>query len=391
MTVEHQRVWQSEKTTELIQSDIRNMTIACDLVGGINLSQGICDLPLPSILAEGSLEAMVRGHNHYTRYDGIDELRQAIAAKVERFNGIKADPQREIVVCAGTTGAFYCACYGLLNPGDEVILFEPFYGYHSYTLTALDLVPVYAQLVEPDWCFSLSQLEQLITSRTRAMMINTPANPCGKVFTQQELEQLADFCVAHDLLVFTDEIYEYITFDGRQHISPGSLPQLAERTVTIGGYSKTYSITGWRIGYAIAPPAMANAIGMANDLLYICAPAPLQYGVAAAIERLPEIFYQEICQGYEEKRDLLCHTLEEVGMNPRWPQGAYYVLADASRLPGQSSKEKAIWLLEQAGIGTVPGEAFYHDGTGKNLLRFCFARDKELLQQACQRLRQLSL
>lgn len=371
----------------LMQSEIRNMSIECDRVHGINLSQGICDMPLPEILQTAAGDAVAKGQNHYTRYDGIEELRKAIATKLWRFNGITADPDTEICVSCGATGALYCACYALFDPGDEILLFTPFYGYHVYTLASLELIPVYARLQPPAWSFDLTELESLVTEHTKAILINTPANPCGKVFTKEELEDLAAFADRHDLIILTDEIYEYITYDGRSHVSPASLDSARERTVTISGYSKTFSITGWRIGYSVAGPRWTQQIGTVNDMLYVCAPAPLQYAVARAVEGLGDDHYEKMRIGYQEKRDLLCQTLRDVGLMPYVPQGSYYVLADVSVLPGKSSKEKAMWLLEKTGLGAVPGEAFFNEPQGgRNMLRFCFAKDLSVLEEACERL-----
>lgn len=368
---------------ELMQSEIRNMSIECDKVNGINLSQGVCDLPLAPVLQQGVDDAMAMGFNHYTRYDGIDFLREQIARKAKNFNGFLADPSLQICVSAGATGALYCACYATLQPGDEVLLFEPYYGYHEHTLLSLDLVPVYAKLTPPNWDFDIDELERLVTKRTKAIMICTPANPCGKVYTSEELETLGEFAIRHDLLVFTDEIYEYITYDGRKHISPASIPALRDRTVTISGFSKTFSITGWRIGYSIASPKITERIGAANDLIYVCAPAPLQYAVAHALKELPETYYSSMCADYQEKRDLLCDTLQEIGLTPYVPQGAYYVLCDISCIPGETSKQRAMWLLENVGVGVVPGESFYKNGSGESIARFCFAKDKSVIEDAC--------
>lgn len=377
----------SQKLSIFMQSEIRNMSIECDKVNGINLSQGVCDLPLADVLKEGVQEALEEGYNHYTRYDGIPELREQIAGKLNRFNSIQADPATQICVSCGATGALYCACYALFNPGDEVLLFEPFYGYHEYTLVSLNLIPVYVKLHRPDWSFSIDELEKFISKRTKAILINTPANPCGKVFTQNELELLSAFAVRHDLTILTDEIYEYITFDGRKHISPACIEKSSDRTVTISGYSKTFSITGWRIGYAVAAAPITDWIGAVNDMLYVCAPAPLQYAVAKAINHLDDAYYEEMRQGYQQKRDLLCKTLSDVGIQPYVPQGAYYILADVSALPGATGKERAMWLLDKTGIGVVPGESFFKDRTdGKNLVRFCFAKDMRVIEEACERL-----
>jgi aminotransferase len=378
----------SERIRNLEQSQIRNMSIECDKVGGINLSQGICSLPLPPELAEEAKKAIDSGKNHYTRYDGIGELREALSGKLASYNGIQANPKTDIVVTSGSTGAFYCACMALLNPGDEVILFEPYYGYHEYTLTALDMVPVYIKLTPPEWSFQPEEIERAVTSRTRAILINTPANPSGKVFSGRELEQLAKICIRYDLLVFTDEIYEYIVYDGFSHISPGALKNIRDRVVTISGYSKTFSITGWRVGYCACRGELAGPIGCANDLVYVCAPSPLQVGVSRAITRLPDSYYESLRGQYQRKRDLLCSALHEASLTPYVPRGAYYVLADISAIPGDTSREKAMYLLEKTGVAVVPGSAFYRSG-GEDLARLCFAKDDQELEQACERLQKL--
>ena len=221
-------------------------------------------------------------------------------------------------------------------------------------------------------------------------MINTPGNPSGKVFSRSELESIAEFAIRHDLFVFTDEIYEHFLYDGRTHISPGALEGIKERTITISGFSKTLSITGWRIGYAAAAEKWARRIGHMNDLIYVCAPSPLQYGVAKGFTQLTDLFYQKLSLEYTAKRDRLCAVLQQAGLQPYVPQGAYYILADVSSIPGNNSKERAMFLLEQTGVATVPGEAFFHNGEGRNLVRFCFAKSDDELEQACQRLEQLN-
>ncbi|WP_207646325.1 pyridoxal phosphate-dependent aminotransferase [Cellulosilyticum sp. I15G10I2] len=381
----------SNRVQNLTRSEIRIMAIECEKSGGINLSQGICDMPLPPILADAAKDAIQKGENHYTRFDGITELRDAVAYKLLNYNGIQTQPDTDIVITSGSTGAFYCACLALLNPGDEMILFEPYYGYHEYTMLALDIVPVYAKLTPPDWHFDPEAVESLITKRTRGIVINTPSNPSGKIFSQEEINQLAEICIRHDLLIFTDEIYEYIVYDGMQHISPGSLSSIKDRVITISGYSKTFSITGWRIGYSACHESLANPIGCASDLVYVCAPAPLQAGVSKAIITLPDSFYTSLSKQYEHKRNLICSALKEASIMPYIPQGAYYVLADVSAIPGTSSKEKAMYLLEKTGVAVVPGSAFYHDEGGNNLIRLCFAKEDKVLEEACERLQRLKL
>lgn len=371
-----------------MQSEIRTMSIECEKVKGVNLAQGVCDTEVPESVRRGAKQAMDGGINSYTRAEGLAPIRQAIAGKMRRFNGIECNPDTEVMVSAGATGAFYAACLALLNPGDEVILFEPYYGYHLNTLVSVDAVPSFVTLRAPDWHFSVEDLEHAITPRTKGLVINTPANPSGKIFTLKELEEIAAVAQKHDLFVFTDEIYEYFVYEGR-HISPATLPGMWERTITISGYSKTFSITGWRIGYSVAAPKWTQAMAYFNDLIYVCAPAPLQIGAAQGILELPESFYSHISQEYVGKRDLLCTTLKNVGLTPSVPKGAYYVLADASMLPGANSKEKSMTLLRETGVASVAGSAFYHGQDGENLLRFCFAKTDEELAEACRRLHTL--
>jgi aminotransferase len=362
------------------------MTIECEKVHGINLAQGVCDIGVPESVARGAKEAMYGGINSYTRYDGLAELREAIARKMKSFNKIKADPESEVTVSAGATGALYCAAMALLDEGDEVILFEPYYGYHVNTFLAVGVKPVYVTMRYPGWVFEPEDLEKVVTPKTKGIMVCTPSNPCGKVFTETELKWIADFAVKHDIFVFTDEIYEYFTYDGRKHISPGSLPEIADRTITISGYSKTFSITGWRIGYSVAKKKWADMIGYINDLIYVCAPAPLQMGVAAGINELDDAYYNKLCAEFAVKRDMLCEALNKAGFRPDVPQGAYYILADVAKLPGKTSKEKAMYLLQKTGVAGVPGEAFYHNEAGENFIRFCYAKTDEELKEACQQI-----
>ena len=378
----------SRRAARTVQSEIRVMSIECEKIKGINLAQGVCDTPVPTEVREGARRAMEQGINSYTRAEGLAPIREAVAQKMRRFNGIECDPETEVIIHSGSTGAFYAACLALLNPADEVILFEPYYGYHLNTVIAVEAVPAYVTLREPNWSFSPDDLERAVTPRTRAIMINSPANPSGKVFTREELGWIADFAKKHDLFVFTDEIYEYFVYEG-QHISPATLPGMRERTITISGYSKTFSITGWRVGYTICDRKWAQAIAYFHDLIYVCAPAPLQIGVAEGIFNLPESFYQDIAKEYVQKRDLLCGTLNEIGLTPSVPKGAYYALVDASILGGKSSKEKSMTLLRETGVATVAGSAFYHGGGGENLVRFCFAKTDGELEEACRRLRML--
>ena len=379
----------NQRMAALAHSEIRAMTQACVQAKGLNMAQGVCDTPVPPVVLRGAAEAMERGKNVYSRFDGLPELRQAIAKKLAQYNGIVADPETDITVSAGATGSFHCACLALLNPGDEVILFEPYYQYHISALLAVEAIPVMVKLRAPDWTFSAAEVERAITPRTKAIIVNSPGNPSGKVFSRQELESIAAIAQQHDLFVFTDEIYEYFLYDGRTHVSLATLPGMADRTITIGGYSKTFSITGWRIGYSIAAARWAQAIGAMNDLLYVCAPTPLQAGVAVGIQEIPDSFYRDLALDYQRKRDRFCQALAKAGLKPSIPQGAYYVLADTSRLPGTTGKERAMFLLETIGLAAVPGEAFFPGPDGRQFIRFSYAKIDADIDDACRRIARL--
>jgi aminotransferase len=370
----------------LRQSEIRNMTLECVALSGINLSQGVCDTDLPEPVRLGAAAAMLEGTNSYTRYDGLTALREAIAHKVQRETGASIDPDSEVLVTSGATGAFYAACLGLFDPGDEVVLFEPYYGYHFDTLRAVGVSPRTVTLDLNDWSFSAQALRAAIGEKTRAIVVNTPSNPSGKVFTRAELELIAELAHEFDLYVITDEIYEYFLYDGRTHVSFATLPGMRERTLTLGGFSKTFSITGWRIGYLVASAELCHKLGQVHDLVYVCAPAPLQIGVARGLEQLPASFYEDLRLEYARKREKLCASLSRAGITPHVPQGAYYVLADSRTLPGASAKERALALLRLCGVAAVPGSAFFQDGRGDNLLRFSYAKREAELDEACRRL-----
>jgi aminotransferase len=381
-----ERLHLSEIAPRIMQSEIRSMTVECDAVEGVNLAQGVCDTPLPASVMEAAIGAIHDGFNIYTRLDGVAVLRQAIAEKLARHNGLTADPEKEILVTSGATGAMYSACTALFNPGDQVILFEPFYGYHYNTLLSLRVEPVPVSLEPATWEIDFDRLRAAITPRTRALIINTPGNPCGKVFTRPELEALAAVAVENDLFVLTDEIYEYFIFGGQEHISPATIPGMAERTITISGFSKTFSMTGWRVGYLSASPKWIGAIGYFHDLTYICSPSPFQYAAAAGLRALPDSFYQEMATEYQKKRDQLCDALTAAGLTPAIPAGAYYVLADASSIEGERASVKARNLLRATGVAAVAGTAFYGAGRGEDILRFCFAKQPADLDRACEAL-----
>jgi aminotransferase len=380
----------NQRMAGLAHSEIRAMTQACIEAKGLNMAQGVCDTPVPPTVLRAAAQAMEQGKNVYSRFDGLPELRQAIAKKLAQYNGIVADPETDVTVSAGATGAFHCACLALLDPGDEVVLFEPYYQYHISALLAVEAVPVMVKMRDSDWNFSGADIERAITTRTRAIIVNSPGNPSGKVFSRSELEIIAAIAQQHDLFVFTDEIYEYFLYDGCTHVSLATLPGMVDRTITLGGYSKTFSITGWRIGYSVASARWAQAIGAMNDLLYVCAPTPLQAGVAAGIQELPDLFYRDLARDYQQKRDRFCQALAKAGLTPSIPQGAYYVLADVSRLPGTTGKARAMFLLESIGLAGVPGEAFFSGAEGKQFIRFSYAKIDSDIDDACRRLARLA-
>ena len=379
----------SHLAPDTYQSEIRAMTTLSDQMGGINLAQGVCDTPVPALIEAAAFQAIREGQNIYTRCDGIGRLREAIARKQQREYGLAYNPENEVLVASGATAGYHVAAMALLNPGDEVIIFEPFYGYHVNTLKSLRIHPVLVALAEPDWQLDVDALRAAITPRTRAILVNTPANPSGKIFTLPELEEVAAACRRHDLFLITDEIYEYFVYDGARHICPASLEGMRERTIVLSGFSKTFSITGWRVGYAVADARWMPAMGHFHDLTYVCAPAPFQVAAAAGLEQLPPAFYAQIAADHESKRGRLLSALRDAGMDPAIPAGAYYIMASAKRLPGKTAAEKARHLLAATGVAAVAGSAFFRPGRGEDLLRFCFAKQDAELDQACDRLRDL--
>ena len=367
------------------------MTVACSDLGGINLAQGVCDTDPPHPVVEAAIEAIRSGQNIYTRLDGIAPLREAIAQKLEEFNRLTVDPQTQLLVTSGATGAMHATLLALLNAGDECVVLEPFYGYHVSSLQAMRAVPVVVPLAAGEFALDTDRLRAAVTPRTRAIILNSPSNPSGKVFSRSELEALAEIAIEHDLFVFTDEMYEYFIYDGAEHISLATIPGMAERTITISGFSKTFSVTGWRLGYLAASARWLPAIGYFHDLIYVCAPSPLQHGAAAGMLQLPQSFYTELAEEYQDKRDHLCASLARAGLTTSIPTGAYYVLANSSAIPGGDAKQKARRLLSDTGIAAVAGSAFFaRDAAGvnrgENLLRFCFAKKHDELAEACRRL-----
>ncbi len=381
----------SDRTHNLAQSKIRAVTHMINAVGGINLGQGICDLPTPEVIKAGTKRAIDEDQSIYSNYAGIAPLRTAILKKAQSFNHIPVHSEAEVMVSVGSTGAFVSAIFSLLDPGDEAILFEPFYGYHKNLIHLTGATPRYIAARGRDWTIDFEEVEQAINANTKVILVNTPGNPSGKVWTSEELQSILRIAEKHGLYIITDEIYEYMVYEDHKHISLASLPGAYERTITISGFSKTYNMTGWRVGYAVGPEPILSKMGLLNDLFFICAPTPLQHGVPEAFT-LSESYYTQMQQDYVEKRRMMCEALESAGFSFSWPQGAYYVLAGFDNLVGKrpgfgSSQEACETLIHQAGVATVPGSASYHNpDTAPPSLRFCYAKEFPVLAQACEQI-----
>jgi aminotransferase len=378
----------SDRVQSIAQSEIRAMSILCHEKNGLNMAQGICDLDVPSVVQEGAKEAIGNGKNIYTSAYGNLELRKAIAKKQNDFyeQGISAE---NVLVSSGATGAFYCTAMSLLNEGDEVIVFEPYYGYHVSTLQSLGCKVKFIKTMPPAYEIDFDVLQSQITPQTKALLICNPSNPSGKVYTKEELEKTGSIIKDNDMFLFSDEMYEHFVYDDLPFVSALSIDALKERTVVISGFSKIYSITGWRLGYAISAPEVIDAASAVNDLVYVCPAAPLQQGVLKGLEELPKSYYENVAKEHQHKRDCFIPALNEVGLKAEYVKGAYYVLADISMLEGRDDKEKVIALLEKTGIAAVPARAFYHKNEGIHLARFCFSKKEAEIDQAIAGLQNL--
>ncbi|MBV6459676.1 MAG: Methionine aminotransferase [Fimbriimonadaceae bacterium] len=359
-------------------------------VGGINLGQGVCNLPTPPEVVEAAHRAARDGENRYTHPRGAARLRRALAEKLRAHNGIEADPEANIMVSCGATGGFEAVCATLLDPGDAVVVFEPTYPYHLQALKRYGASIRTVRLAEPHWEVDWEAVAAAVDSATKFVLVNTPGNPTGKVWSAKELARLGDIAARHGALLVTDEIYEYMIFDGARHVSAASIPELKDRVITIGGYSKTFSITGWRIGYAVAPTAVATAMTAFLDAVYACAPSPLQEAVAVGVESFDSLFYETLRGQYEDKRDLFFHRLQKIGLKPLLPGGSYYMLAAFDEaFPSMSSFEFARHMIERAGVGAVPSDDFVRDPSVAPWVRFCLAQEQDVLVEALDRLSRL--
>ncbi len=379
----------SDRSTRFTESVIREMTRLCQQHGGVNLAQGFPDFPAPESVKEAAARAVREDVNQYAITWGAKKLRDALAAKTRRFSGLSYDPETEMTVCCGSTECMAATLLALVNPGEEVVVFEPFYENYGPDAILSGAVPRFVRLREPDWSFDPAELDKAFNNRTKAIIINTPNNPTGKVFSRVELEHIAALCRRWDVVAVTDEIYEHIVYDGAEHISMASLEGMRERTVTISGVSKTYSVTGWRIGYCLASPAITGAIRKVHDFLTVGAPAPLQEAAAVALES-PDAYYRQLADGYRQRRDFLIPALEQAGFRTFQPRGAYYVMTDISGFAFADDVAFARYLVADVGVAAVPGSSFYSTPeAGNQRLRFHFARRRETLEAAAARLGKL--
>ena len=379
----------SRKAQQFTESVIREMTRLAIEHGAVNLAQGFPDFAAPAEVKEAAIEALRADINQYAITWGAREFRRAIAERFERDTGLAIDPEREITVCCGATEAMIASLLATINPGDEVIVFEPFYENYGPDAIISDAVPRFVRLKPPAWTFDADELEAAFTERTRALILNTPNNPTGKVFTCQELEVIAGIVRGADAYVITDEIYQYLVYEGREHISMASLPGMRERTITINSMSKTYSVTGWRVGYAIAPPEVSDAIRKMHDFLTVGAAAPLQQAGITAL-RLPDDYYEKLRVEYLARRDRMLDALESVGFRCFKPYGAYYIMTDISGFGFVSDVEFVRHLIQEIGVAGVPGSSFYNDSSqGRQQVRFTFCKTEATLDEAFRRLKKL--
>ena len=378
----------SAKASSFTESVIREMTRLATLHGAINLGQGFPDFPAPQELKDAAARAIAEDHNQYPVTWGVPAFREAIAARYAKVYDMAVDPETEICVTCGSTEAMIAAMLGVLDPGDEVVVFEPFYENYGPDAILSGAVPRSVTLRPPDWTFEEAELRAAFGPRTRAIVINTPNNPTGKVFTHQELSLIAELCVHHDAVAFTDEIYEHILYDGTRHEPLATLPGMAERTVTISALSKTYSVTGWRVGWAIAAPPLMAGIRPVHDFLTVAAPAPLQIAGITALA-MPDGYHERTAGEYAERRAVLLSILAETGFEvASSPAGAYYVMADCSHLGLGDDVATARRLVEEVGVATVPGSSFFaRPEHGSHLVRFAFCKRRETLEAAGERLR----
>jgi len=379
----------SKKAAQFTESVIREMTRLAMEHDAVNLAQGFPDFAASEAIKEAAKAAIDDDQNQYAITWGAKPLRDAIAERTRSYNRFEVDPERMITVCCGATEAMISAMMATVDPGDEVIIFEPFYENYGPDCILSGATPRFYRLEGPDFAVDLDRLAALFSDRTRAIIVNTPNNPTGKVFSRAELTGIAELCQKYDALAITDEIYEYILYDGAEHISMASLPGMADRTITISGHSKTFSVTGWRIGYCIASAEITDAIRKVHDFLTVGAPHPLQVAGAAAL-RFEDGFFAKLAADYGKRRDVLLRGLKAAGFVPVTPRGAYYIMADISGFGFPDDVAFTRHLIENIGVAVVPGSSFYSDPTaGAGMVRFCFPKKDETLEEALRRIQQL--
>lgn len=378
----------SRITETFTESVIREMTRICDDAGGYNLSQGFPDFEIDPRLKEAVIKAVTDGWNQYPVTFGEPELREAISRKVLSYNGIKCDPATDITVTCGATEAMMASLNAIINPGDEIIIFEPFYENYGPDCILSGATPRYVTLHAPDWSYDPAQLAAAFNNKTKAIVINTPNNPTGKVFSRQEMEEIAALCLKWDCYAVTDEIYEHILFDGTEHISIASLPGMEDRSITINSVSKSYSVTGWRVGWAIAGEAITQRIRKVHDFLTVGAPTPLQHAAVDALG-FGEDYYENLREHYSQARNFLYDLLSEYGFKPFKPKGAYYIITDTSDLMKKFGVNNDFSfsrkLIELTGVASVPGTSFYSTpGDGANQVRFCFCKKWDTMRAVAE-------
>jgi aspartate/methionine/tyrosine aminotransferase len=379
----------SMKAERFTESVIREMTRLALEYGAVNLSQGFPDFPAPAEIKRAATEAIAADINQYAITWGAKSLRDAIARKFERTQGVAADPEREITVCCGSTEAMISSMMAIINPGDEVVVFEPFYENYGPDAILSGATPRFVKLRPPDWTFDPAELAAAFGPATKAIILNTPNNPTGKVFERAELEAIRDLCVRWNAFAITDEIYEHMLYDGARHISLASLEGMRERTITINALSKTYSVTGWRVGWAIAPPEVSAAIRKVHDFVTVGAAAPLQEAGAVALE-FPASYYERLDREYAARRDTLLGILTRAGFRCFRPRGAYYIMTDISAFGFPDDVAFARYLVKDIGVAAVPGSSFYRDpADGRTQLRFTFCKTEKTFQAAAERLARL--
>lgn len=378
----------STKAQSFTESVIRGMTRLALQHDAINLAQGFPDFAAPDAIKRAAQEAIAADINQYAITWGAPSLRRAIADKTGPSHGRTIDPEREITVCCGSTEAMMATMLAIIDPGDEVVIFEPFYENYGPDVILSGATPRFVKLRPPHWDFDPDELAAAFGPRTRAIVLNSPHNPTGHVFTRAELETIRDLCVQWNAVAVTDEIYEHILYDDAVHVPLASLEGMADRTITINSLSKTYSVTGWRVGWTIAPPALTDGIRKVHDFLTVGAAAPLQEAGAAAL-RLPTTYYEGLAAGYTARRNRLLDALQSAGLTGFKPQGAYYIMVDIAELGFADDVECSHVLTKEAGVAPVPGSSFYRDpDDGRNLIRFAFCKQEATLDAAAERLRQ---